>query len=128
MAEIVIKLDDSFNIQKVNNHICQIFQENNQVIFIFDIVSVNILNWKLLLSVLPILKKFNTQIKKQLIKSIIIAPQKWQHLLLQAFFLIYKPIKPFQMVFSYDQIEKNNNSNLQDNNLKYEVEHQIGLI
>ena len=88
MAEIVIKLDDSFNIQKVNNHICQIFQENNQVIFIFDIVSVNILNWKLLLSVLPILKKFNTQIKKQLIKSIIIAPQKWQHLLLQAFFLI----------------------------------------
>tara|TARA_B100000927_G_scaffold126983_1_gene102408 strand:- start:3153 stop:3524 length:372 start_codon:yes stop_codon:yes gene_type:complete len=108
MTEIIIKLDDSFNINEVNTRISNVFQQHSNVIFIFDIVSVNILNWKLLLSVLPILKKYKPQIKTQLIKSIIIAPHKWQHLILQAFFSIYKPIKPFNLVFSYDEIPKNN--------------------
>ncbi len=108
MTEIIIKLDDGFNINEVNTRISNVFQQHSNVIFIFDIVSVNILNWKLLLSVLPILKKYKPQIKTQLIKSIIIAPHKWQHLILQAFFSIYKPIKPFNLVFSYDDIPKNN--------------------
>ena len=108
MTEIIIKLDDSFNINEINTRISNVFQQHSNVIFIFDIVSVNILNWKLLLSVLPILKKYKPQIKTQLIKSIIIAPHKWQHLILQAFFSIYKPIKPFNLVFSYDEIPKNN--------------------
>jgi len=108
MTEIIIKLDDGFNINEVNTRISNVFQQHLNVIFIFDIVSVNILNWKLLLSVLPILKKYKPQIKTQLIKSIIIAPHKWQHLILQAFFSIYKPIKPFNLVFSYDEIPKNN--------------------
>tara|TARA_B100001057_G_scaffold495972_1_gene596180 strand:- start:4055 stop:4426 length:372 start_codon:yes stop_codon:yes gene_type:complete len=108
MTEIIIKLDDGFNINEVNTRISNVFQQHSNVIFIFDIVSVNILNWKLLLSVLPILKKYKPQIKTQLIKSIIIAPHKWQHLILQAFFSIYKPIKPFNLVFSYDEIPKNN--------------------
>ena len=107
MTEIIIKLDDSFNIQQVNNRINTVFQQHDNVIFVFDIVSVNILNWKLLLSVLPILKKFKPQIKRQLVKSIIIAPHKWQHLLLQAFFSIYKPIKPFHLVFTNEEIPKN---------------------
>ena len=108
MTEIIIKLDDGFNINEVNTRISNVFQQHSNVIFIFDIVSVNILNCKLLLSVLPILKKYKPQIKTQLIKSIIIAPHKWQHLILQAFFSIYKPIKPFNLVFSYDEIPKNN--------------------
>lgn len=108
MTEIIIKLDDSFNINEINTRISNVFQQHSNVIFIFDIVSVNILNWKLLLSVLPILKKYKPQIKTQLIKSIIIAPHKWQHLILQGFFSIYKPIKPFNLVFSYNEIPKNN--------------------
>ena len=114
MTEVIIKLDDSFNIHEVNQRINTIFQQNKEVIFIFDIVAVNILNWKLLLSILPILKKYRPQIKKQLIKSIIIAPHKWQHLLLKTFFTLYKPIKPFHLVFSYDKIQRNEKLNFKE--------------
>ena len=114
MTEVIIKLDDRFNIHKINQDINTIFQNNNEVIFIFDIIAVNILNWKLLLSILPILKKYRPQIKTQLVKSIIVAPHKWQHLLLKTFFTLYKPIKPFHLVFSYDKIPRSEKLNFKE--------------
>ena len=67
---------------------------------IFDIINANILDWRLLLSIIPLLKKYNREIIESLTKSIIVAPYKWQHLILNAFFFIYPPIKPYEIVFN----------------------------
>ena len=107
MSIITIKLNDNFNIHTINNEIKYAFNNNENVIFIFDIVSLGILNWSLLLSILPLLKRYKKEIKLKLVKSIIVAPHKWQHSLLKTFFSLYKPTKPFQLVFNYQSIKEN---------------------
>ena len=104
MTTIVIKLDDSFDLHTIDMNLRHTFNLHTNIIFIFDIVSATILDWRLLLSILPLLRKYHTEIVQKLDKSIIVAPYQWQHYLLQVFFALYRPIKPYEIVYNNDSI------------------------
>ena len=98
MTTIVIKLDDSFDLHTIDMNLRHTFNLHTNIIFIFDI------DWRLLLSILPLLRKYHTEIGQKLDKSIIVAPYQWQHYLLQVFFALYRPIKPYEIVYNNDSI------------------------
>ena len=100
MAKIVIKLDDKFDINMIDRELRTIFDTCYDITFIFDIIDANILELHLLLSIIPLLKKYKKEIREKLTKSIIVAPYKWQRTLLNVFFFIYVPIKPYEVVQS----------------------------
>tara|TARA_B110000046_G_scaffold162805_1_gene177348 strand:- start:16349 stop:16657 length:309 start_codon:yes stop_codon:yes gene_type:complete len=102
MTTHIIKLDNTFNLHDVDIELKRIFETNTDIIFVFDIINANILDWRLLLSIIPMLKKYNREIIESLTKSIIVAPYKWQHLILNAFFFIYPPIKPYEIVHTFN--------------------------
>jgi len=98
MTTVIIKLDDTFDVKTIDKVLRKTFDTHKNIIFIFDIVSATILDWRLLLSILPLLRRYNKEIESKLDKSIIIAPYKWQHWLLSAFFSVYTPIKPYEII------------------------------
>ena len=104
MTTIVIKLDDTFDLHTVDAKLRHTFDTHTNIIFVFDIVSATILDWRLLLSILPLLKRYHNEIVDKLDKSIIIAPYQWQHWLLQVFFSIYTPIKPYEVIYDTTSI------------------------
>ena len=104
MTTIVIKLDDSFDLETIDTRLRHTFDTHSNIIFIFDIVSATILDWRLLLSILPLLKRYHNEIVQKLDKSIIIAPYQWQHWLLQVFFSLYRQIKPYEIVYNNESI------------------------
>ena len=104
MVIIVIKLDHSFDLCTIDTKLRNIFDTHNNIIFVFDIISATILDWRLLLSILPLLRRYNKEIEEKLEKSIIVAPYQWQHLLLQVFFSLYRPIKPYEIVYNNESL------------------------
>lgn len=104
MTTIIIKLDSTFDIHTIDEKLRNTFDTHTNIIFIFDIVSASILDWRLLLSIIPLLKRYHNEIVQKLDKSIIIAPYQWQHLLLKIFFSLYIPIKPYEIVYNNENI------------------------
>lgn len=93
-----LDLKDDFNLIDIHTRITNAFNENEKLIFIFNLVDVNIISMDLLMKLIPLLKKHKVNIKNKLVKSIIKTNKKWHVKLLNMFFLVYKPEKPVHFV------------------------------
>ncbi len=93
-----LDLKDDFNLIDIHTRINNAFTENDKLIFIFNLVDVNIISMDFLMKLIPLLKKHKVNIKKKLVKSIIKTNKKWHIKLLNMFFLIYKPEKPVHFI------------------------------
>jgi hypothetical protein len=93
-----LDLKDGFNLLDINTRINIAFNNNDKLIFIFNLVDVNIISMEFLMKLIPLLKKHKENIKKKLVKSIIKTNKKWHIKLLNMFFLVYKPEKPVHFI------------------------------
>ena len=93
-----LDLKDGFNLIDINTRINIAFNNNDKLIFIFNLVDVNIISMEFLMKLIPLLKKHKVNIKKKLVKSIIKTNKKWHIKLLNMFFLVYKPEKPVHFI------------------------------
>ena len=98
ISNIQLDLKDELNLIELDVKINAAFVNNEQVIFIFNLTDVNIISMKLLMKLIPLLKKNKKNIKKKLVKSIIKTNKTWHIKLLNLFFLIYKPEKPVHFI------------------------------
>ena len=98
MFEFNLDLKDGFDLIDIHNRISQAFNNNKKIIFIFNLIDVNIISMDLLMKLKQLLKKHKANIKKKLVKSIIKTNKKWHVKLLNMFFLIYKPEKPVHFI------------------------------
>ena len=96
--EFNLDLKDGFDLIDIHNRITQAFNNNKKLIFIFNLIDVNIISMDLLMKLIPLLKKHKANIKEKLVKSIIKTNKKWHVKLLNMFFLIYKPEKPVHFI------------------------------
>ena len=99
----VFVIFDSFDIELFENKIKNAYT-NEKVTFIFDFSSKEF-GLSDLVKGKPILDKYRDQTRKKLCKSILITPKLWQKVLLQTFFLIVKPERPYEF---YDSISYTN--------------------
>ena len=98
ISEFHLDLKDGFNLIDIHNRITLAFKNNKKLIFIFNLIDVNIISMDFLMKLIPLLKKHKSNIKERLVKSIIKTNKKWHVKLLNMFFLIYKPEKPVHFI------------------------------
>jgi len=98
ISEFHLDLKDGFNLIEIHNKITQAFNKNKKLIFIFNLIDVNIISMDLLMKLIPLLKKHKAHIKERLVKSIIKTNKRWHVKLLNMFFLIYKPERPVHFI------------------------------
>ena len=95
---VIIKPRTEIDLPNIEDAIRLAFNNNEKIIFIFDLTETTVFNFQSLLKILPLLKKFESDIQEKLEKSYIIIRQKWKKALLMMFFSYYKPKKPVEFV------------------------------
>ena len=89
-------LFNSFDMELFNAMISNAYYENDRVRFIFDFSGKDftILD---LIKAKPILEKYREQTKTKLESTIIIAPHRWQRIIIRLFLTILKPERPYEI-------------------------------
>ena len=95
---VIIKPRTEIDLPNIEDLIRLAFDNNEKIIFIFDLTETTVFNFQSLLKILPLLKKFECDIQEKLEKSYIIIRQKWKKALLMMFFSYYKPKKPVEFI------------------------------
>ena len=68
---VIIKPRTEIDLPSVENSIQMAFSQHDKIVFIFDLTETTVFNFQCLLKILPLLKKFETDIEQKLEKSYI---------------------------------------------------------